>query len=759
MKKILLSALTLLAVVACSKFDDSEIWSELKEHEERIVKLETLCNQMNTNIISLQTIIIALQNNDYVTNIAPIKEGNKEIGYTITFAKSGSITIYHGKDGENGKDGQNGKDGIDGKDGKDGYTPKISVKQHTDGKYYWTLDGTWLLDDNGNMIPATGEDGKDGKDGKDGITPLLKIEDGYWYLSYDNGYTWQYLCKAVGEDGDSFFENVSYDDTTVTLTLKDGTTIDIPKHIEPSLDIIFESTDDIFCEPGSSITIEFKIEGGEISQIYTIGENGWTGEVEINNKEDYGKVTVYAPETSSSGKIVIFATDSYGHLIIKALTFTDKLLEIPSLTFNVSKSGGYIEVGVSTNLEYIIEIASDAASWVSHVSTRAVRNDKISFYVSENKNTLGRTAEIKIKASNNTIEKTIVIYQEGDRYYSTGSGTEYDPYIINSTGQWENLSIMVANGNTFANTYFKLGANLEFNNATISPIGTETAPFSGVFNANGFIVSNAKISGTQHLGLFGYIKNATLLNFNIESITVSGSKYLGILSGYSVNSTIQNAFVTGSIKSGNYVGGMAGYASGSTIDGCENDASLGNTNSQYLGGIVGYLSSSNVSNSINSGSLTGYDCMGGIVGKLDSSSTAKNCYNDAQFTQGYLFGSIGGVVGYLDGTICACAMNNSINGTSEGGWCSVGGIVGYDNPNAICRYCYYLKHSVINKNFSHVGDLTWGSWYNYGSYNAYGETSSGYSVTSKLNEWVSSNNTSENYPYKKWSGTIPRFEE
>ena len=154
MKRTLLFTLSLLAVVACSKFDDSAIWEELNKHEDRIVKLETLCNQMNTNITSLQTIIIALQSNDYVVNIAPIMEGNKEIGYTITFSKSGSITIYHGKDGENGKDGangadgkdgQDGKDGVDGKDGKDGYTPKIGVKQHTDGKYYWTLDGNWIL--------------------------------------------------------------------------------------------------------------------------------------------------------------------------------------------------------------------------------------------------------------------------------------------------------------------------------------------------------------------------------------------------------------------------------------------------------------------------------------------------------------------------------------------------------------------------------------------------------------------------------------
>lgn len=269
MKRILLLTLSLLTLLGCSKFDDSEIWEKINNHEDRITRLETLCNQMNTNIISLQTIIIALQSNDYVVNIAPIMEGNKEIGYTITFAKSGSITIYHGKngkDGANGADGKDGQNGTDGKDGKDGYTPKIGVKQDTDGRYYWTLDGTWLLDDNGNMIPATGKDGEDGqdgangsdgkdgqdgengkdgtngKDGKDGVTPQLKIEDGYWYLSYDNGSTWQKLGKATGnnglngangadgEDGDSIIQSITQDDEYVYFNLTDGQIITLIKH-------------------------------------------------------------------------------------------------------------------------------------------------------------------------------------------------------------------------------------------------------------------------------------------------------------------------------------------------------------------------------------------------------------------------------------------------------------------------------------------------------------------------------------------------
>ena len=228
MKKLftyLLSAVMILAVGCSEGFDDSEIWDKLNSLENRVAALEQLCKEMNTNISSLSDIVKALQNNDYVTNIAPITEDGKVIGYTITFSKSGSVTIYHGKDG---------------KDGADGYTPVIGVAMDSDGIYYWTLDGDWLLDKNGNKVKA---EGKDGQNGKDGITPKLKIENGYWLISYDNGSTWQELGKATGEDGkdgadgedgtggDSMFKDVTYDDDYVYITLTDGSTLIIPFHM------------------------------------------------------------------------------------------------------------------------------------------------------------------------------------------------------------------------------------------------------------------------------------------------------------------------------------------------------------------------------------------------------------------------------------------------------------------------------------------------------------------------------------------------
>ena len=212
--------------------------------------LQVECEKMNRNIVALQEIVSALQNNDYIVSVTPIYEGITEIGYKILFSSGKSITIYHGNDGKDGADGAPGQDGADGtdgangQDGKDGITPVIGVRQDTDGVYYWTINGEWLLDDNGQKVKAVGQDGEDGsdgsdgrpgqdgtdgKDGKYGVTPQLKIENGKWYVSYDNGKSWHEVGQATGPQGESFFKSVTQDESYVYLTLSDGTMITLPK--------------------------------------------------------------------------------------------------------------------------------------------------------------------------------------------------------------------------------------------------------------------------------------------------------------------------------------------------------------------------------------------------------------------------------------------------------------------------------------------------------------------------------------------------
>lgn len=200
MKKYFILLTIMSVLFACSKYDDSELRG-------RIEKLETFCNQLNTNVTSLQTIVEALQSKDYVTSVIPVYEQENVIGYTINFEKSGAITIYHGKKGETGQ------------------TPSIGVKQDTDGIYYWTLDGEWMTDENGNKIKAQGIDGQNA------IAPQFKIENGYWFVSYNKGVSWEQIGQATGDKGDSMFEDIIIEEDNVQFILSDGTSFIVPRII------------------------------------------------------------------------------------------------------------------------------------------------------------------------------------------------------------------------------------------------------------------------------------------------------------------------------------------------------------------------------------------------------------------------------------------------------------------------------------------------------------------------------------------------
>lgn len=100
--------------------------------------------------------------------------------------------------------------------GEPGDTPIVGIKKDIlNNTYYWTVSingesPRWILDENGQKISAqglkgdpgkNGTDGKPGKNGADGITPEFKIENDYWFVSYDNGTNWTQLGKAKGDRG------------------------------------------------------------------------------------------------------------------------------------------------------------------------------------------------------------------------------------------------------------------------------------------------------------------------------------------------------------------------------------------------------------------------------------------------------------------------------------------------------------------------------------------------------------------------------
>ena len=439
-KSISFIVAVLLVFAACSQYDDSALSGRVTNVENRLLALEQLCSQMNTNISSLQALVNALQNSDYVTSVIPVSQNGETIGYTICFAKNSPITIYHGKDGQDGKKGENGADG---------YTPQIGVKQDTDGHYYWTLDGEWLRGTDGRRIMAegtpgkdgadgkdgangkdgtngkdgqNGANGKDGADGKDGITPQLRIQDGFWEVSYDNGMKWTRLGKATGEngadgvpgkdgtDGDSMFSNVDASNPDyVVFTLTDGTELKLLRNTV--LSIVFDEEGPVEMRPGSSREIGYTITGNTVDlSIEVLSSGGMNAKI---NKlsETRGTITIMAGEMLDEFARVVVLVSNGQKSIMSSILFDRLDVRITNGSVcEVSAEGGSVKIDITTNAAYSLSMSEENKAWVHPLATRAWRDETIDVQVDKNESLI-RDAIIDLVDEEGVPYESILIVQ------------------------------------------------------------------------------------------------------------------------------------------------------------------------------------------------------------------------------------------------------------------------------------------------------------------------------------------------------------
>lgn len=253
-----------------------------------------------------------------------------------------------------------------------------------------------------------------------------------------------------------------------------------------------------------------------------------------------------------------------------------------------------------------------------------------------------------------------------DSVMLSGSGTENDPYIITSKAELLAFADIVngsneATRNTAACAIVTADIGNENESISWTPMGSEAYPYIGTFECADDVTiwgltinSNDAAEGYNKIGLFGYIKNATIDGVSLKNTLFGGDTDVGGIAGVAENSTIKNCYVHGkatntSNKKGIYglesVGGMVGRSIDSYIEGCINDcfiqlkAQVGSDVSarHKVGGIVGVanLSSSAAS---EADAILIYDCQnhervscttenndlctGGIAGRVVSESVA-----------------------------------------------------------------------------------------------------------------------------------------
>ena len=317
-KTLTLLLLAALTFAAC-KYDDSALWEQVNQNTEelaaqaaRIAALEAWQAETNTNIEALQTL---LSTTDYITAVTPVVKDGVEVGFTISFLNTPSITIYHGAKGDKGDTGD---------------TPQIGAAQDDDGNWYWTLNGEFLTDTDGNPIRANGTQGGQGEPGPagdDAPLPQLAtgkklneqqittdsqnkdIEPDAIYLSVDGGQTWTRVSGEKGEQGDtgatgpkgdSFFKGI---DTThadyVTFTLADGSIFQVPR---TSISLSFDP--ESFSLPyGETATIQCTAGGSADftpDNLFIVAPEGWTVDITQTRATKFA-LNVTAPADIRSG--------------------------------------------------------------------------------------------------------------------------------------------------------------------------------------------------------------------------------------------------------------------------------------------------------------------------------------------------------------------------------------------------------------------------------------------------------------------------
>ena len=177
---------------------------------------------------------------------------------------------------------------------------------------------------------------------------------------------------------------------------------------------------------------------------------------------------------------------------------------------------------------------------------------------------------------------------------------------------------------------YVLANDIDLGGATISPIGNETAGFSGEFYGRGHKIGNFTVNSSERFaGLFGRIAG-------------------GRVSGVSAEGSVSGAY-TGSTDPG--VGGFAGkIESYSLVDGCSFKGSVANS-CNFGGGFVGYVEDSPVilrSSFVGTVSKnTSGSNEGGFVGYVKNSGAGiMDCYAVADVAAG---GSsyVGGFAGFM----------------------------------------------------------------------------------------------------------------
>ena len=324
MKKYIVAGILAAALVAggCGKF----VRDELITMQNEIDLLYHQVEQMNQGLVTLRGIVSEMAAKGYIVDVQEIDDPERG-GYTLVFR-----TVNLDADGKISSEDTysiNLLSGVDGKNGEDAQPFVVSVKQdEEDGRWYWysVQDGDWLRSADGNRFLVDGTDGK---------TPQLKVVEGFWQISWDNGETWEPTeWKAKGEDAYEVFTKAEVFEDRVELTLAaDGSVLVLPRYLPVDFTLTLEGQDldaPVLIAPGETLSIQYVLTGtGAESALLVAGTDGRFKTALRVESATEGTVEVTCPETfPEGGYIHITVNDGNGRSTVRVIRFAERKFKV-----------------------------------------------------------------------------------------------------------------------------------------------------------------------------------------------------------------------------------------------------------------------------------------------------------------------------------------------------------------------------------------------------------------------------------------------
>ena len=282
-----------------------------------------------------------------------------------------------------------------------------------------------------------------------------------------------------------------------------------------------------------------------------------------------------------------------------------------------------------------------------------------------------------------------------------GSGTEIDPYIIESLEDFQ----VFASGSC-AEKYWAEGVSVQLecdldlrylrNERAIAAADKKSksldndfkgVPFAGIFDGAGHTIQNMFIhpdGKSDYLGLFGKL-TGTVKNVKLENAQIASSvssNYIGGICGLNEKGVISNCEVSGIIYTKNncfYLGGICGGNSGGMINNCEVRCSIRTGQyCRYIGGLSGYNEMGYISRSFAECRINASDCcvsLGGLCGANTHSSIISNCYSMGSMEGAKRNTYVGGLSGinshnsYILSSYSTCKLVFDTTSSQQGGLC------------------------------------------------------------------------------------------